>query len=54
MALFGKQDPAQAEAARADREDQQRLAQGGLPLGAETRLRELPRQAVFYQQPQCQ
>jgi len=47
MALFGKQDPAQQEAARADKEDQQRLAQGGLPLGAETRLQELRGKPFF-------
>lgn len=47
MALFGKPDPAQQEAARADREDQQRLAQGGLPLGAERRLQELRGKPFF-------
>ena len=47
MALFGKKDPAQEATAQADREDQQRLAQGGLPLGAETRLWELRGKPFF-------
>ncbi len=47
MALFGKR-PVNAEAAKQAKTDQERLAGGGLPLGAETRLKEIRKNGHFF------
>ena len=47
MALFGKR-PVNTEAAAHAQTDQDRLAQGGLPLGAELRLTEIRKNGNFF------
>jgi len=47
MALFGKR-PVNAEAEAQAKTDQQRLASGGLPLGAEQRLTEIRKNGHFF------
>lgn len=47
MALFGKQ-PVNNEAQAKAKTDQERLASGGLPLGAETRLTEIRQNGHFF------
>jgi uncharacterized protein YbjQ (UPF0145 family) len=47
MPLFGKR-PINAEAQAQAKTDQERLAKGGLPLGAETRLTEIRRNGHFF------